>query len=115
MKVKMLYEKAKGDIITSGLDRTARKINEASDIDLEITYVTDRRDFYRRLVENPSGYDIAVLHVSGGESVPESRRLTTYSLADEIKTTDFVGKLVAESGVTESGLSATTISRIKRD
>lgn len=97
-KIRMLYEH------TKGFHHTIQDMKEEATeygIQLEITLVTNRMDFLRRLQENPSGYDIAVLHMSGDiyTSYAERRLLDTYNFADEVRRrTDFAGKLVAESG-----------------
>lgn len=80
------------------LESRALEFNEGHDVEIEITCVTNNQDFYRRLLENPSGYDIAVLHLSG--DLPRiSEKFDTYDFADRLRhNTGYAGKLVAESG-----------------
>jgi len=100
MGIRMLYELGSGvTYVRKRLtEKVKEKINEASGIGLEITYlgIKDRRDFYRRLFENPNGYDIAILHLSGFNTYNIQK--DSFTFAEEIRRrTDFSGKLVAES------------------
>ena len=94
MVIRILYE-VKSDVTFRHTFEQSRvkPINEAPGISLEVTYVSDRDDFYRRLQDNPSGYDIAVVHMSSTGKIRNA-----FSFADEIRRRiDFPGKLIGES------------------
>ena len=100
MTVRILYELGSGvpDVREQLTEKRKEEINVASGIELEITYlrIKDRKDFYRRLFENPNGYDIAIVHLSGANTYNVQK--DSFAFAEEIRRrTDFSGKLVAES------------------